>query len=165
MIIRDLFRKSAIGAAFLLLAMASHGAFADPAPDFNLPTTDAKVSLASLKGKVVYLDFWASWCTPCKKSFPWMQKMQDKYRDQGLVIVATNMDRKREKAESFLKDSKTNFVIAFDPEGSTAEKYQLVGMPSSYLIDRNGQLVFSHAGFRESDIDKLETVIRKQLLK
>jgi len=94
-----------------------------------------------------------------------MKKMQAKYKDQGFVIVAANMDSQKEKADEFLAQSQPNFTIGFDPEGNVAEKYQVVGMPSSYLIDRNGELVFSHAGFREDDMEKLESHIRELLLK
>lgn len=143
---------------------ATH-AHAEAAPSFSMPTTKAPVSLASMKGKVVYLDFWASWCTPCKKSFPWMKKIQAKYRDQGLVIIAANMDSNREKADDFIQQSKPNFTIAFDPDGKVAEQYQLVGMPSSYLIDKNGQLIGHHTGFKEEDVAKLEQQIRSLLTK
>jgi len=138
-------------------------AHAEAAPAFSMPTTKAPVNLSALKGKVVYLDFWASWCTPCKKSFPWMKKIQAKYRDQGLVIIAANMDSNREKADAFIKQSSPNFTIAFDPDGKVAEQYQLVGMPSSYLIDKNGQLVGHHTGFREDDVENLEKQIRQLL--
>jgi cytochrome c biogenesis protein CcmG/thiol:disulfide interchange protein DsbE len=137
--------------------------FADNAPAFELPTTTNPVSLNSLKGKVVYLDFWASWCSPCRKSFPWMEKMQSRYKDLGLEVVAVNLDKNEEKAKEFLKQFHSNFTVAFDPEGKTAERYKVRGMPSSYLIDRNGQLHMTHIGFRESDTDELETKIRDLL--
>jgi len=158
------FRK--LSALFLLVGVIfAVQVQADPAPSFTMDTDKSKISLADLKGKVVYLDFWASWCSPCMKSFPWMKTMQDKYGDKGFVILAANMDKNREKADEFLAKSKPNFMIAFDPDGEVAEKYQLVGMPSSYLIDRNGELVFSHAGFKEEDMEKIEARIRDTLTK
>lgn len=145
------------------LLLFSTPLFADSAPAFELPTDTKTVSLESLKGKVVYLDFWASWCTPCRKSFPWMEEIQNRYKDQGLAVVAVNLDKSKDKAQEFLKQFHSSFTIAFDPEGKTAERYKVMGMPSSYLIDRNGQLHMSHIGFRESDTDKLETKIRELL--
>jgi len=133
------------------------------APAFQLPTNAESVSLEKLRGKVVYLDFWASWCSPCRKSFPWMNEIQSKYKNKGLVVVAVNLDKSKDKADEFLNDFETNFTVAFDPEGKTAEDYKVMGMPSSYLIDRNGQLHMSHIGFRKSDTDKLETNIRELL--
>ena len=138
-------------------------ASAAEAPDFVLPANTDTVSLDKLRGKVVYVDFWASWCTPCRKSFPWMNEIQSKYKDKGLVVVAVNLDKNKDKANEFLNDFETNFVIAFDPEGKTAEHYKVMGMPSSYLVDRNGHLQLSHIGFRESDTDKLESNIRALL--
>lgn len=149
--------------SFLFVSFFSNPLLADTAPAFDLPTTTSNISLNKLAGKVVYLDFWASWCTPCRKSFPWMQEMQAKYKDKGLVIVAVNLDKSKEKADEFIKEFDNNFIIAFDPEGSIAEKYKVMGMPSSYLIDASGQLRSSHIGFRESDTDKLENAIRNLL--
>jgi cytochrome c biogenesis protein CcmG/thiol:disulfide interchange protein DsbE len=147
----------------LFLALFSTPLFAAEAPAFDLPTATKNISLNQLNGKVVYLDFWASWCSPCRKSFPWMRALQTKYQDEGLVVVAVNLDQDKDKAEEFLKEFPNNLTIAFDPEGSVAEKYKVRGMPSSYLIDRNGQLYFSHIGFRQADADELESKIRTLL--
>jgi cytochrome c biogenesis protein CcmG/thiol:disulfide interchange protein DsbE len=141
----------------------SSSLLAAEAPAFQLPTGEGTVSLDKLQGKVVYLDFWASWCTPCRKSFPWMNAMQSKYKDKGFVVVAVNLDKSKNKAQEFLNEFDRSFVVAFDPEGKTAERYKVMGMPSSYLIDRNGQIHLSHIGFRESDTDKLENKIRALL--
>jgi len=135
-----------------------------PAPDIKLPTVNASVQLSDLKGKVVYLDFWASWCLPCKKSFPWMNAMQKKYAEQGFIIVAVNLDKDRVMADEFLKKVDADFTVAFDASGSSAEKYNLRGMPSSYLIGRDGEIHASHIGFREKDKDKLELVIKNLLV-
>jgi cytochrome c biogenesis protein CcmG/thiol:disulfide interchange protein DsbE len=161
-----MFRKSLSLLRFTIVLSVlafSSPLFADSAPAFELPTNTNPISLSSLKGKVVYLDFWASWCSPCRKSFPWMEKIQNRYKDLGLAVVAVNLDKNKEKAEEFLKQFHSSFTIAFDPEGKTAERYKVMGMPSTYLIDRNGQLQMSHIGFRESDTDALETKIRDLL--
>jgi thiol-disulfide isomerase/thioredoxin len=162
------FYRNAQNLALSSLALISMMAFfphvfAAEAPAFQLPAGKENISLAKLQGKVVYLDFWASWCTPCRKSFPWMNEIQSKYQDQGLVVVAVNLDKSKRKADEFLKEFERNFIVAFDPDGKTAEDYKVMGMPSSYLIDRNGQLHLSHIGFRESDTEKLESKIRELL--
>ena len=133
------------------------------APNIKLPGLSGEIDLHKLKGKVVYLDFWASWCKPCVKSFPWMKQMKAAYASQGLEIVAVNLDKNRKLAEAFLKKVDVNFEIAFDPKGDSATNYQLRGMPSSYLIGRDGKLYVSHIGFREKDKPKMEKAI-KQLL-
>ena len=101
------------------------------APGFRLPTQRGSVSLDSLQGKVVYVDFWASWCVPCGKSFPWLQSVQDKYRSRGLVVVAINLDKEREAALEFLQAHPSKLLVAFDPEGTAALAYRVPGMPSS----------------------------------
>ncbi len=148
---------------FLMLAGTSYAG--NMAADFNLPTASATVRLSQFKGKVVYLDFWASWCEPCKHSFPWMNEMQKKYRADGLEVVAINLDKKRELANKFLKEMPASFNVAFDPEGKTAESYNVMGMPSSYLINRKGEIVSRHIGFKQDKAAELEAQIVKALQK
>ncbi|MDT8451679.1 MAG: TlpA disulfide reductase family protein [Gammaproteobacteria bacterium] len=140
------------------LALAAH-----EAPAIKLPTADGQVDLAELQGKVVYLDFWASWCKPCRSSFPWMHEMQERYRTEGLEVLAVNLDKDRKLADEFLQDMDVNFLIAFDEAGESAAQYQVRGMPSSYLISRDGKLYASHVGFREKDKAKMEAAIRQLL--
>jgi len=131
-----------------------------PALDFQLPTREGHISLSDLKGEVVYLDFWASWCLPCRKSFPWMNELQARYQEQGLKVIAINLDEDRAVAERFLEQLPAHFSVAFDPRGQSAENYQVLGMPSSYIIDRQGQLQLTHVGFRERDKEMVEKSIR-----
>ena len=130
---------------------------------FELPGTKGPVRLADLRGKLVFLDFWASWCTPCKLSFPWMDQMQAKYGPLGLQVVAINVDAKRADAEKFLAASPVRFAVAFDPAGDTPKAYGIKAMPSSFLIGPDGRVLHSHAGFRESDKADLEQRIRAAL--
>jgi thiol-disulfide isomerase/thioredoxin len=136
-----------------------------PAPDFKIPSAKGMVELNKMKGKVVYLDFWASWCTPCRKSFPWMNELHKKYKDQGLEVIAVNLDKSREPIDQFLAKTPADFTIAYDPSGTVASTYKVSGMPSTYVIDKNGQLQVSHIGFREKDRDELEGVIKELLAK
>ena len=122
-----------------------------------------KLDLSQYKGKVVYLDFWASWCKPCRQSFPWMNAMQAKYSADGLVVVSVNLDEQRADADKFLKQVPADFTIVFDPEGKLAEQYQLIGMPTSFLIGRDGQVVKRHSGFFDSSPAEYEAEIRALL--
>jgi len=133
------------------------------APGFLLPTADGQIQLASLQGKLIYLDFWASWCGPCRKSFPWMNTMQSRYGAKGLVIVAINLDKDRRLAERFLAEVPAGFIIAYDATGATAEAYDVMGMPSSYLIDDKGHVRYTHIGFREISKADLESRIKALL--
>lgn len=143
----------------LLLSAINVSAAANKAPAIQLPAINGNVDLSQLEGKVVYLDFWASWCDPCRESFPWMAELKQKYGSQGLEVVAVNLDKEREKADAFLKNMNVNFVVAFDPTGDTASRYELRGMPGSYLIGRDGNVHASHTGFRDKDKQKLEKAI------
>jgi thiol-disulfide isomerase/thioredoxin len=108
------------------------------ADDFNID---------AYKGKVVYIDFWASWCGPCKESFPWLNKIHQKYKDQGLVVVGINVDKEKSKADEFLKEHPAQFPIFFNADGSLAKKFGVKGMPYSVIIDKKGQVIHSHIGF------------------
>ncbi|GGD68667.1 TlpA disulfide reductase family protein [Lacimicrobium alkaliphilum] len=131
----------------ILFCLLSFGVIAQQAPNFNLSDPALGSRLSDLKGKVVYLDFWASWCKPCRHSFTWMNQLQAAYGEQGLVILAINLDAEPELAQAFLQRHPASFHIQFDPQGNIAEQYQLLGMPSSYLIDAGGTLRHVHQGF------------------
>ncbi len=151
--------------AVFLLALSLNALAQEPAPSFTLPTlpNNGEISLAALKGRVVYLDFWATWCPPCRKSFPWMDEMQTQYGDDGLTIVAISIDRNRELTERFIQQMEPGFTIAHDPQGAVSKKYKVSAMPTSYLIDRKGNIVSTHIGFRESDKAGLERKIEDLL--
>ncbi|MES2038037.1 MAG: TlpA disulfide reductase family protein [Pseudomonadota bacterium] len=130
-----------------------------PAPEFTAQGSKGNIQLADYRGKVVYLDFWASWCGPCKQSFPWMNALQSKYGAQGFQVVAINLDTKQEDALEFLKATPGNFHIAYDPKGVMPRQYEIKGMPSSILIDRDGKILSQHAGFNEASKAKIEQAI------
>ncbi len=134
------------------------------APDITLPGTKDPVTLTDFKGKVVYVDFWASWCGPCKQSFPFMNAMQTKYKAQGFEIIAVNVDAKTADATAFLTKVPAAFTVAFDPKGETPKRYKLKAMPSSYLIGRDGKVVAVHQGFKAEDTADLEKRIAQALM-
>lgn len=156
--------KYAIITAILLNVLCLSPVLASPAPQFSLPTMTGSVNLNDLKGKLVYVDFWASWCVPCRKSFPWMNEIQKRYADKGFIIVAINLDKDKKFVEKFLKKYPANFIVALDPKGNSASAYKVQGMPSSYLVDQKGDLKYTHIGFREKSKNNIELQI-KELLK
>ncbi|HEX6637914.1 MAG TPA: TlpA disulfide reductase family protein [Steroidobacteraceae bacterium] len=115
------------------------------------------------RGKVVVVDFWASWCKPCRQSIPWLNEMHSRYGNQGLVIVGVNVDASRADAERFLETTPIDFEIVFDPDGALARRYALKGMPSTFVFDRDGQLVATHLGFRQAARNAREADL-KQLI-
>jgi cytochrome c biogenesis protein CcmG/thiol:disulfide interchange protein DsbE len=135
-----------------------------PAPGFALPAADGRVvSLAALRGQVVYVDFWASWCGPCRRSFPWMNALQQRFGARGLAIVAVNVDRRRSDAERFLRDLPAAFTVVFDPAGTTPAAYDVLGMPTSYLLDADGRIVEVEQGFHDERRAALEARIEALL--
>ena len=149
----------------MLLISVSSSTYAQKAPAFTLDGDKGKISLNSYRNQVVYVDFWASWCKPCRKSFGFMNDMETRYGKKGLKIIAINLDNERSDASGFLKKHPANFTIAYDPNGKTPGAYNLKVMPTSYLIDRKGNLVNIHKGFKEDQTDKLEKIIVQALNK
>lgn len=136
----------------------------ESAPPLSLPDASGHtLSLASLRGQVVYVDFWASWCDPCRESFPWMNSMQRSYGTKGLKILAVNLDRERALAEKFLQALKPEFTVLFDPAAVTAKAWGVSAMPSSYLVSTTGALLLRHRGFRAKDAQSLEAKFRAAL--
>lgn len=152
-------------AVFLISLLLSHVARPDylVAPEFTLPTQDTPIQLSTLQGKLVYVDFWASWCRPCKTSFPWMIDMKEKFKDMPFEIVAINLDKNKALADEFIKSQAINFPVAFDPNASVAENYRVEGMPSSYLVDTRGRLRIRYTGFWNRSKDEKEQMIKDLL--
>jgi cytochrome c biogenesis protein CcmG, thiol:disulfide interchange protein DsbE len=126
----------------------------------SLPATgDDTLDLSAYSGKVVVLDFWASWCVPCRRSFPWLNEMQAKYGADGLVIVGVNVDEDPAEADAFLAEYPADFEIFYDSGGELAGQYDLPGMPSSFVIGRDGELSASHLGFKAKKQDEYEAAI------
>lgn len=151
----------------LATGMAAGASAAEPgqvAPIFALPTANGDiVSLDKLRGKVIYVDFWASWCAPCRRSFPWMNEMQQKYGPRGFTIVAINVDKKRVDAERFLAQIPAHFTVVYDEAGVTPNAYGVAGMPSSYLIDARGNVTFVERGFLDEHKAGLEDRVKALL--
>jgi len=115
--------------------------------------------LGEVTGRVVLVDFWASWCTPCRRSFPWMNEMLERYEDQGLQIIGVNLDKERSLAVEFLEETPADFDLRYDPAGALAEEYGVQAMPSSFLLDADGNVVATHYGFRFDESEEYEAQI------
>lgn len=127
----------------------------------SLAFSNDLLQLDQYKGKVVYVDFWASWCVPCRKSFPWMNEMQQKY-GKDLVVLGVNLDHEKALADQFIKETSPQFKIVFDANGQLATQYQVAAMPSSFILNKQGKVAFKHLGFHikkqslyESEIQQL----------
>jgi len=120
---------------------------------------DQALDISSYKGKVIYLDFWASWCPPCKLSFPSLNKLHTELQSQGVEVIAINLDEEKTDAESFLKQTPVNFYISYDKEGNCPKAYNVMAMPSSYIIDKKGIVREVHLGFDEDNLKDIRSSI------
>ena len=117
----------------------------------------------SLENKVVYVDFWASWCVPCRNSFPWMKDMLSKYDDSGLVIITINVDKNKADADKFITEQSLPSIHLFDPEGEHAKAFELEVMPTSFIFNKSGKFELKHEGFHENDALQMEINLQKLL--
>lgn len=129
----------------------------------NEPIIEFDQAMAQHKGKVVYVDFWASWCVPCRKSFPWMNAIQTKHQEQGFVVLSINLDAEEKLAKIFLQKTPANFAIIYDAKGKLARQFKIKGMPSSYLFDRQGKLISAHTGFNGKKQQQYKNEIEQAL--
>jgi thiol-disulfide isomerase/thioredoxin len=141
--VRPLFRRlpRLFCLAFLALPLAGAAAADAPGP--------AALDLSAYKGHVVYLDFWASWCGPCKLSFPYMENLPYAFPQKGLVVLTVNVDHSKKRADAFLNEVGSQLPVIYDPKGKLATRFHVEAMPSAVLIDRDGKVRFVHKGFYE----------------
>ena len=140
-----------LSVACVLLGLAAVARAAPPA------------ALAPVEGRVVWVDFWASWCVPCRRSFPGLNSMQRKYGPAGLQIIAVNLDKDRALADGFLAEVPAEFALRFDPAAALAKEFGVQTMPSSFLIDADGAVLAKHFGFRTADTGDYERAIETAL--
>lgn len=152
-----------LSALLLTLVAAFSPVNAATAPE-TAAVLDSLVDDANIvPGNVVYVDFWASWCVPCRQSFPWMSDLLEKYGKQGLQVVAINVDRDRAAAEKFLSETGAKLPIVYDPKGKLPKLWDLQVMPTSFIYGRDGKLSRRIEGFNPGEIASVERLIRKLL--
>ena len=132
---------------FCLLAFVTVAA---NAASSALPVRPDNFNLNAFKGKVVYLDFWASWCGPCKLSFPYMEQLAHSFDNRELVVIADNLDHSTAKAQAFLRSLGATIPVMYDRKGVLATRFNVSTMPTSILIDRDGKIRYVHKGFFEN---------------
>jgi thiol-disulfide isomerase/thioredoxin len=156
--------------ASALLCLSSQTLFAadtgQPAPVCSLSEIggDAPVyDTSQFRGKVVYIDFWASWCAPCAKSFPFLNQMHSALKDKGLQVIGVNLDENPEDAKAFLTNYPVDFFVTKDTGEQCARKFDVKAMPSSYLVDRNGIVRHVHFGFRPGEAEDVRKRVEQLL--
>ncbi|MCX7100653.1 MAG: TlpA disulfide reductase family protein [Methylobacter sp.] len=121
------------------------------------------LNLQQFQGKVIYVDFWASWCGPCAKSFPFMNQLDSELKQQGLEVIGINLDEEIEEAKQFLQQTPASFTIAKDADQKCAKDFGVKAMPSSYLIDRKGIIRHEHLGFRPGEAEEFKLLVEQLL--
>jgi len=150
-------KAAAAGLLLVIMTAATSNAVMinEKAPDITLNDLNGNaVTLDSLKGKVVFVDFWASWCGPCKQEFPEINRFIAKYTDKGVVALAVNVDKQRSHVEEFLlkiPNLSENVIVVLDTDLKVASSYNARMMPTSFIIDRDGVVRYIHFGYNESD--------------
>lgn len=158
--------ESIVALSLILPVTAMAASEGETAPLFTLPDIDADkpaISLESLRGKTVYVDFWASWCAPCLRSMPLINELYGKYRDQDFEVIAINVDDPIEDGQDFLLDNPLDYLIAADTDNTVLNEFGVTGMPTSFLIDKDGVIRMVHMGFRGNDIETIEAAVLELL--
>lgn len=161
-------RMVAVGFALFLAIAGAHTALAldvgSRAPEIGRKDLSGRsIRIGDFRGKVVLVDFWASWCAPCREEMPVLERLYRRYRSRGLVIVGVSVDRTEGNIRGFLRRTRVSFPIVHDPEHQIANRYRPPRMPSSYLIDKRGIVRYVHAGFRASDAERFADEIEQLL--
>jgi peroxiredoxin len=145
----------------LLQAMGMAKMPAQPAPDFTLPSVDGRqISLRQYRGKVVFLNFWATWCIPCREEMPAMEHLYQAYRDQDLVVLAIALKESAEQVRAFFEKHRLSFPSLLDSQGAVFRAYSVTGMPTTYLIGRDGTLLSRGVGGRDWTRAEAHALIR-----
>jgi peroxiredoxin len=155
-----------VSAACLVLFAATVTAGTEPAPDFTLKSASGEnLKLSELRGEVVLINFWASWCGPCRQEMPLLSELHDKYKDMGFTVLGVNVEENSGQARKLLKDAPVSFPVLFDNDSTVSKQYDVVAMPSTVLVDRNGNVRYLHKGYKPGEeaiyLDKVRALIRE----
>jgi peroxiredoxin len=151
-------------ASSLTVSSLSAGELRGPAHNFTLQSrTGEVISLADLKGEVVMVNFWATWCGPCRKEMPHLEALHQRYSDLGFTLLGVNVEEDSSGADEFLAETPVSFPILFDPGNEVSKLYDVVAMPSTVMIDRNGNMRYIHHGYKDGYESEYQTQIRALL--
>jgi thiol-disulfide isomerase/thioredoxin len=158
---------AAVATALLIAVPASNAASGSgPAPQFTLDSrAGSKISLAQYKGQVVMLNFWASWCGPCRQEMPLLENIYKKYNKMGFTLIGVNVEPDSKAAEGFLQQTPVSFPVIYDKDSTVSKAYDVSGMPSTVIIDRKGNIRVLHRGYKPGDeneyLDSIRTLVRE----
>jgi peroxiredoxin len=135
-----------------------------PAPDFTLKSRSGEnIKLSELRGNVVMVNFWASWCGPCRQEMPLLQQLYVRYQGMGFTLLGVNVDEDPAAAQKMLKEIPVNFPILYDSSNKVSKQYQVKAMPSTFMVDRDGNIRYLHKGYKAGYEDDYQQQIRTLL--
>jgi peroxiredoxin len=153
-----------IAAGALATSSISAGPVSGAAPNFSLRAKDGgEVSLADLRGQVVMVNFWATWCGPCRQEMPHLEALYQRYSDLGFTLLGVNVEADSSGADRFLSETPVSFPILFDPKSEVSKMYDVIAMPSTVIVDRGGNMRFIHHGYKPGYEGEYQTQIRALL--
>jgi len=139
-----------LAATLIMFATTAAAGITDaPAPDFTLKSNSGdNLKLSELRGEVVLINFWASWCGPCRQEMPILSELHDKYKDMGFTVLGVNVEGNSAQARKLLKEIPVSFPVLFDNDSTVSREYDVVAMPSTVLVDRSGNVRYLHKGYK-----------------
>ena len=161
------FMRYTVAVMLVLLATTlSAGTALAPAPDFTLKSNSGEnIRLSELRGEVVLINFWASWCGPCRQEMPILSELHDRYKAMGFTVLAVNVEENTSDARKLLKDMPVSFPVLFDSDSTVSKQYEVVAMPSTVLVDRNGNMRYLHKGYKpgleNTYVEQVRALIRE----
>jgi peroxiredoxin len=158
--------RQLVVAGVLLLACGVSLAANQPsmAPDFTLKSREGvNIKLSELRGQVVMVNFWASWCGPCRQEMPLLEQLFERYQSLGFTLLGVNVDEDRAAADKMLRDIPVSFPILYDERGKVSKQYQVKAMPSTFMVDRDGRIRYLHKGYKSGYEDDYQQQIRELL--
>ena len=161
------FIKHTLAAVLVLLATTAIAGTAEtPAPDFTLKSNSGEnIRLSELRGEVVLINFWASWCGPCRQEMPILSELHDRYQAMGFTVLGVNVEENSDAARRLLQDMPVNFPVLFDNDSSVSKQYDVAAMPSTVLVDRDGNMRYLHKGYKrgleDTYVDQVRSLIRE----
>ena len=145
-----------------ILGAANAANIQGKAPNFTLKSNTGKnVKLSELRGQVILLNFWASWCGPCRQEMPLLEKLHKRYSALGFTVLGVNVEEDPRKAKTLLKDISVSFPILFDTSNKVSKQYKVSAMPSTVMIDRNGNMRYLHKGYKPGDEAQYKKWVKK----
>ena len=159
-------RSGLLATTLVILAAAASASVDPPAPAFTLPARGGStIDLSQYKGQVVMINFWTSWCVPCRQEMPLLDSIYKKYKPLGFTLLSVNVEPEQKDAENFLKQTPVTFPVVFDAKSKVSGLYNVQGMPTTVFIDRKGNVRLMHVSYKTGDenlyMDQIRTLLRE----